>query len=198
MSLLSSQPDAARYYADGYWRPGDLWDAFAARASAAPGRTALIAGERRISYADLARAAAGLSARLAAGSIGPGDVVLLLGRNSVEAAVALLACFHRGAVAAPLPPMFGPQQLAVLSSQAGASAVISFGGDAEHEKCERLSGPVPLVLALRPGDVPGHVAAPGAAAGRRPAGADDLALLLHSSGTTSLPKGIMHSGNTLR
>ena len=197
MPLLSFQPDAARYYAEGYWQTGDLWDTLAAQASATPGKTALIAGERRISYADLASAAVALSARLAAGSIGPGDVVLLLGRNSIEAAVALLACFYRGAVAAPLPPMFGPQQLAALSRQAGASAVISFGGDAEHEQSERLRDQVPLVLALRPGAIPSQAAAE-PAAGQRPAGADDLALLLHSSGTTSLPKGIMHSGNTLR
>jgi acyl-coenzyme A synthetase/AMP-(fatty) acid ligase len=194
MSLLAFQPDAARYYADGSWRAGDLWGEFDAQASAAPGKTALIAGDQRISYAGLERAAVALSARLAAESIGPGDVVLLLGRHCVEAAVALLACFHRGAVAAPLPPMFGAQQLATLSRQADARAVISFGGDAEHEKCERLRDQVPLVLALRPGAIPG----PGPAAGRRQGGADDLALLLHSSGTTSLPKGIMHSHNTLR
>ena len=198
MSLLTFQPDAARYYADGYWRAGDLWGEFAAQASATPGKTALIAGERRISYAALEGAAVALSARLAADSIGPGDVVLLLGRHGVEAAVALLACFHRGAVAAPLPPMFGTRQLAALSRQAGARAVISFGGDAEHEKCARLRDQVPHVLALRPGEIPSQAAGPGTAAGRRQGGADDLALLLHSSGTTSLPKGIMHSGNTLR
>ena len=198
MSLLAFQPDAARYYADGYWRTDDLWDSFAAAASAAPGKTALIADDQQVSYAGLEGAAVALSARLAAESIGPGDVVLLLGRNSVEAAVALLACLHRGAVAAPLPPMFGPQQLAALSRQAGARAVISFGGDTEHEKCELLRDKVPLVLGLRPTAIPGQAAAAEPAAGRRPAGADDLALLLHSSGTTSLPKGIMHSGNTLR
>ena len=198
MSLLTAAPDAARYYADGYWRAGDLWDEFADRATAAPGKTALTVGEQRISYAALAGAAEALSERLAADSVGPGDVVLLLGRHSIEAAVALLACFHRRAVAAPLPPMFGSQQLAALSRQAGARAVISFGGDAEHEKCERLRDQVPLVLTLRPGAITGHRAGPGPAAGRPTGGADDLALLLHSSGTTSLPKGIMHSGNTLR
>jgi acyl-coenzyme A synthetase/AMP-(fatty) acid ligase len=193
MTLLTFQPDAGNYYADGYWRGGDLWDEFAARAGAAPGKTALIAGERRISYAELERAAVALSGRLAAESIAPGDVVLLLGRNGIEAATALLACFHRGAVAAPLPPMFGAQQLAALARQSGARAVISFGGDAEHEKCEELRGQVPLVLALRPDAIGGD--RPGARHRREP---DDLAVLLHSSGTTSLPKGIMHSSNTLR
>jgi len=66
MSLLTFQPDAARYYADGYWRASDLWGEFAAQAGAVPGKTALIAGDRRISYAGLESAAVALSSRLAA------------------------------------------------------------------------------------------------------------------------------------
>ncbi len=201
MSILAFQPDAERYYAEGYWRPGDLWSEFAASASLAPAKNALIAGDRHISYAGLERAAVALSARLAAHSIGAGDVVLLLGRNGIEAAVALLACCHRGAVAAPLPPMFGTQQLAALAGQARARAVISFGTETEHAKCGQLKNQVPVVLALRPGDITG-ASQPGAdhppAGDRSGADADDLAVLLHSSGTTSRPKGIMHSSNTLR
>jgi cyclohexanecarboxylate-CoA ligase len=201
MSILAFQPDAKSYYAKGYWRAGDLWSEFAASASLAPAKNALIAGDRHISYAGLERAAVALSGRLAAHSIGPGDVVLLLGRNGIEAAVALLACWHRGAVAAPLPPMFGAQQLAALAGQADAKAVISFGTETEHAKCGQLKNQVPVVLALRPGDITG-TSQPGAAhppAGDRSAvEADDLAVLLHSSGTTSLPKGIMHSSNTVR
>jgi len=195
-SILAFQPDAERYYAEGYWRPGDLWSEFAASASLAPAKTALIAGDRYISYAGLERAAVSLSGQLAAHSIGPGDVVLLLGRNGIEAAVALLACWHRGAVAAPLPPMFGAQQLAALAGQADAKAVISFGSETEHAKCGQLSSQVPVVLALRPGDITGASQPP--AGERSGVEADDLAALLHSSGTTSLPKGIMHSSNTLR
>lgn len=199
MSILASQPDAGRYYAEGYWRPGDLWFEFAARASLAPAKTALIVGERHISYAGLERAAVTFSGRLAAHSIGPGDVVLLLGRNGIEAAVALLACFHRGAVAGPLPPMFGAQQLAALAGQAGARAVVSFGGETEHAKCEQLRNQIPIVLALRAGDIAGAgYPAESPPGDRSPADADDLAVVLHSSGTTSRPKGIMHSGNTLR
>jgi len=194
--ILAFQPDAGRYYAEGYWRPGDLWSEFAASASVVPAKDALIVGERHISYAGLEAAAVSLSGRLAAHAIGPGDVVLLLGRNGIEAAVALLACLHRRAVAAPLPPMFGARQLAALAGQAGAKAVISFGGETEHAKCGQLSSQVPGVLALRPGDITGASRPP--ATDRPSVNADDLAVLLHSSGTTSLPKGIMHSGNTLR
>jgi acyl-coenzyme A synthetase/AMP-(fatty) acid ligase len=199
MSILAFQPEAGHYYAAGYWRPGDLWSEFAAGASLAPAKTALIVGERHISYAGLERAAVTLSGRLAAHAIGPGDVVLLLGHNGIEAAVALLACFHRGAVAAPLPPMFGARQLAALARQAGARAVVPFGGETEHAKCEQLRNQIPIVLALRSGDITGVGYQAGSPPGdRSPVDADDLAVLLHSSGTTSRPKGIMHSGNTLR
>lgn len=196
MSTLAHQPDAAEYYAKGYWRSGDLWSEFAARAEADPGKTALWLGDRTISYERLERAAIALSSRLAANSVDKGDVVVLLGRNSIEAAVALLACFHRGAVAAPLPPMFGTSQLSALVAQAGAKALVCFGGEREQSKCEALAGEVPFLLALGSGELaqPGDDS-PGA---REAVDADAVAVVLHSSGTTSAPKGVMHSSNTLR
>src|ERR1700694_3862712 len=127
MSTLAFQPDAERYYSQGYWRTGDLWGEFARSASADPAKIALIVEEQSISYSALRRSAVALSARLASAGVRPGDVVLLLGRNSIEAAVGLLACLHRGAVAAPLPPMFGPAQLSALAAQATAEAPLSFG-----------------------------------------------------------------------
>ena len=111
MTTLSFQPEADRYYAEGYWRPGDLWGDFAARARAQPDKVALVLDDRRVTYDELRRAAVALSARLAAGSVQPGDVVILLGRHSIEAAVAMLGCLHRGVVLAPLPPMFNVTQL---------------------------------------------------------------------------------------
>ncbi|HLJ02119.1 MAG TPA: AMP-binding protein [Solirubrobacteraceae bacterium] len=197
MSILAFQPEAERYYAEGFWRSEDLWEVFAAHAGDAPARTALHVGGSHASYGELERAAAALSSRLAAASLQRGDVVVLLGRNSVEAAVALLACFHLGAVAAPLPPMFGAAQLSALAAQANAKAVIGFGGEAEIAKCQALEGQVELVLALRPHDVVELASTP-VVAEHESRGADELALLLHSSGTTSVPKGIMHTSNTLR
>ena len=42
MSTLSFQPEADRYYAQGYWRPGDLWGDFAARAHEQPDKVAAL------------------------------------------------------------------------------------------------------------------------------------------------------------
>ena len=43
--------------------------------------------------------------------------MILLGRHSIEAAVAMLGCLHRGVVLAPLPPMFNETQMAALAEQ---------------------------------------------------------------------------------
>src|SRR5829696_8125322 len=139
MPTLSFQPDAERYYAQGYWRAGDLWGDFASAADAQPEKVALLLDDRRVTYRELRRAAVALSARLGAASVAPGDVVVLLGRHSIEAAVALLGCLHRGVVLAPLPPMFNETQLAALIAQTGATAVVGFGGDKEIAKCHAVA-----------------------------------------------------------
>jgi cyclohexanecarboxylate-CoA ligase len=196
MGALAFQPDAAGYYASGYWRDGDLWDDFSKIAAAQPDKDALRIDERAITYGDLARAAAGLSDRLAAAGTEPGDVVILLGRNSIAAAVSLLACFHRGVIAAPLPPMFGAGQLSALIAQTGTKALLGFGGEAEIAKCEQARDEVPCLIGLHDetiGELASREGAP-----HEPVDSDAVAAVLHSSGTTSVPKGIMHSSNTLR
>jgi acyl-CoA synthetase (AMP-forming)/AMP-acid ligase II len=196
MSTLTHQPEAERYYAEGHWRPGDLWGDFAASAEAAPHKVALVLDDRRITYGDLRRAAIALSSRLAA-SVQPGDVVLLLGRHSIEAAVALLGCLHRGAVLAPLPPMFNVTQLSALAAQTQAKAIVGFGGEKEIAKCEQVAPLLEQLITLLPGTLD-ELIAEDAADERSDRGADDIAMVMHSSGTTSAPKGIVHSSNTLR
>jgi cyclohexanecarboxylate-CoA ligase len=197
MSTLSFQPDADRYYAQGYWRSGDLWGDFAARAAEHPDKVALLLDDRRITYAELRRAAVALSARLAAGGVQPGDVVLLLGRHSIEAAVAMLGCLHRGVVLAPLPPMFNGTQLATLAEQTRATALVGFGGEKEIAKCEQSASLVDQLFILLP-ETLDELIAEEAADVRSERRADDIAIVLHSSGTTATPKGIVHSSNTLR
>ncbi|MEA2142244.1 MAG: acyl-CoA synthetase, partial [Solirubrobacteraceae bacterium] len=197
MSTLSFQPDADRFYAEGHWREGDLWDDFASWAREQPGKDVLILEDRRITYDELRRAAVALSARLAAASVDPGDAVVLLGRHSIEAAVAVLGCLHRGVVLAPLPPMFNTTQLSALAGHMGAKAIVCFGGDAEIAKCEQVAPEVERLFVLRPSDVD-ELIGEEADDTRTARAADEAAIVMHSSGTTSTPKGIVHSSNTLR
>ena len=198
MPTLTFQPEADRYYAEGYWRDGDLWSDFARRAEANPEKPALILDDRTFTFDQLRRAAVGVSVRLAEGGVEPGDVVILLGRHSIEAAVAMLGCMHRGVVIAPLPPMFNETQLSALIAQTRATALLGFGGEQgtrqvssrspTRSRCSCPSSPNSSTawprMTRRTSMSPRH--------------GDDLAMVLHSSGTTSTPKGIAHSNNTLR
>ena len=197
MSTLTFQPEADRYYAEGYWRDGDLWSDFARRAAENPEKPALILDDRTFTFDQLRRAAAGVSLRLAEGGVKAGDVVILLGRHSIEAAVAMLGCMHRGVVIAPLPPMFNETQLSALIAQTGATALLGFGGAKEQAKCERVADQVRLFFPIEP-DLVDRLAQDDPPDEHVARHADDLAMVLHSSGTTSTPKGIAHSNNTLR
>ena len=197
MPTLRFQPEADRYYAEGYWRDGDLWSDFARRAEENPQKPALILDDRVFTFDRLRRAAVGVSVRLAEGGVEPGDVVILLGRHSIEAAVAMLGCMHRGVVIAPLPPMFNEKQLSALIAQTDANALLGFGGDKELAKCRQVADQVPLFLAVAP-ELVDRLAEDGHPEEHVLRHGDDLAMVLHSSGTTSTPKGISHSNNTLR
>jgi acyl-CoA synthetase (AMP-forming)/AMP-acid ligase II len=198
MSTLSFQPEADRFYAEGWWRSGDLWEEFAARAAETPDKPALILEDRDVTYAQLRRAALALSARLDALAVRPGDPVVLFGRHSVEAVIALLGSLHRGLVLAPLPPMFSVAQLSALAAQMRARGIVCFGGEKEIAKAELAAGELDFVLALDAGALD-ELLAQDAPAGRpAPGDADATAMVLHSSGTTATPKGIVHSANTLR
>jgi cyclohexanecarboxylate-CoA ligase len=197
MPTLKFQPEADRYYAERYWRDGDMWTDFARRTEENPEKLAVILDDRTFTFDQLRRAAVGISVRLAEGGVQPGDIVILLGRHSIEAAVAMLGCMHRGVVIAPLPPMFNETQLSALIAQTGATALLGFGGDKELAKCQRVADEIPLFLAIEP-DLVDRLAQGNPPDAHVPRHGDDLAMVLHSSGTTSTPKGISHSNNTLR
>jgi acyl-coenzyme A synthetase/AMP-(fatty) acid ligase len=197
MITRAHDPEAATYYAQGYWRREDLWSDFEAVVAARPDKPALICGDATLTFEELRHAAAALSARLTGEGIAPGDVVGLCGRHSIEAVIALMACFRHGAVLAPVPPMFSEQQLGSLMTQCGARALIGFGGEASIAKCQAAGGRGLRVLGVAADDVPQLLAAPAPGA-RADVDPDAMAVVLLSSGTTSTPKGIMHSTNTVR
>lgn len=197
MPTRTHEPESATYYRLGFWRREDLWQDFDARASAVPDKPALICGENTLTFGQLRRAATALSARLADGGVAPEDVIGLCGRHSIEAVVALMACFHRGAAVALFPPMFGEQQLRALLDQCSARALIGFGSEASRDKCRRLADAVPQVISVEPSDVSSLLAWEGDAA-HEPVDPDGHAVILFSSGTTSTAKGVIHSTNTVR
>jgi acyl-coenzyme A synthetase/AMP-(fatty) acid ligase len=193
----TDEPEARRYYEQGFWRSDDMWKDSDAVASVRPRKPALVCGESSLTFGELRQAAVALSERLAREGVEAGDVVALTGRHSIEAVIALLACVHRGVVLALLPPMFSEQQIRTLMSQCSARALLGFGGEATAAKCRAVADGVPLVVTVDAGDIPGLLSEQ-VESTREPMDPDVMAIILLSSGTTSTPKGVVHSTNTIR
>jgi len=124
----------------------------------------------------------------------PGDRVVLLAENDAHWCAAFLGILRLGAMAVPLDTAFKPRQIATLLQDSGSGhALVGPAYLPAVREAETLSGSEIEVLLLR-GD-----------AGMRPtrippcpATADDPAVILYTSGTTSDPKGVVLThGNLL-
>ncbi len=148
----------------------------------APDRTALIDGNRTMTFAELAeaidRAGAWLRERTA-----PGDRVALLGANSIDYVVWLYAIPAAGRIAVPLNTRLANPELARLLEAAGASLLL------RDRLMEERSFPIPTEALAGP-----PVGDP--LAGESDAERSGVAWLIFTSGTTGRPKGAMltHEG----
>lgn len=180
-----------------------LAEAMATRAAAVE---AIIDGATRLTHADLhdrvVRAATGLAAL----GIRSGDVVAYQLPNWWEAAVTFLSTIRLGAIALPLPLTFREHELALVFAQAAPRAVVipeEFRGFDHAALFARLDASCPEHVIVARGrahsfafDALLHEAT--ASAPRIvPPNPSDLAMVMYTSGTTSAPKGVLHSHATL-
>lgn len=197
----------ASYYRQGYWRHGDIWSSVCEVTARHPRKTALIDTERSLTFQQVFDGASRLASAMHAHGVGAGDLVLIQGRNSVDAALAMLACACLGAVMAPIPPMFSATQIGAICGHADARMMIALGDAKEVARAiEGLRLAATRTTVVVPDDCLGatdalvwsHLLAGNAAWQHLPGDAEALALLVYSSGTTGTPKGVMHSANTVR
>jgi acyl-CoA synthetase (AMP-forming)/AMP-acid ligase II len=126
--------------------------------------------------------------------IGRGDRVALVLPNGPEAACAFV-CIACGATTAPLNPAYKAEEFAFYLSDLNASAlVVQAGAETPAREAAaakgipvvelepRADGPAGAFVLRPPPGLVGQAARPGEAA------AEDIALVLHTSGTTSRPK----------
>ncbi|MGA8259219.1 MAG: acyl--CoA ligase [Arenicellales bacterium] len=154
---------------------------------------ALLAPERPpLDFAGLRRQCARTVESLNALGIGRGDRVGIVLSNGPEMAGSFLAVAH-AATTAPLNPAYRRSELEFYLSDIGARAVVvEQDGDTPARQAARTLGIAVLELHHSPDDPAGvfeldgpHL---GSAARTGHAAADDIALILHTSGTTSRPK----------
>ncbi len=162
---------------------------------------ALVDGSRSLTYRELEARIGELAAELLALGLGSGDTVVACMRNRLELVVAYLAVQRIGAVHAPVNFRLSPSELQHCVDLVRPAAILfdsesvsSPGASLELDSACRLcldygSGERPLrvVGGSEPPKQP--AAAPVTVAPR----AEDLSLVLFTSGTTGKPKGVSRS-----
>ena len=148
-----------------------------------PDAVAVIAGDRRLSFAELDARANQFAHRLAAFGAGPGQTVGVLLDRSPDLVACLLGIWRTGAAYVPLDPTYPVDRLAFMLTDTGTTTVVT-----ETANRDRL--PTGSRLLLIDEDEP---------LGRAPRTAppvadrqlDDLAYVIYTSGSTGTPKGVL-------
>jgi acyl-CoA synthetase (AMP-forming)/AMP-acid ligase II len=171
-------------------RPTTLLELLAVGLDAAPAIGA--PGSTDLTHAGLRSAVAETAAALRAGGLTPADRVAIILPNGPEMAVVFLAVAST-ATAAPLNPGYKPEEVEFYLTDLGARALIVHdGGDSPAAEVARRLGVAVLPLRPTPEVGAGRFVLDTRALAGPPSdglpGADDTALVLHTSGTTSRPK----------
>ncbi|BCO98704.1 AMP-binding protein [Mycobacterium intracellulare] len=151
--------------------------------------------------------AVALAASLQRLGVRDGDAVAVQLTNRVECAVAYQAVLLCGAVLVPIVHIYGMAEVAFVLDQSAAKVLIMperHGSIVYSKRLQDLSRIDSLqhVVMLDAESGEGYLAwsqlDTSAARYRRPAvAADDICLLLYTSGTASAPKGVQHTHNTV-
>ncbi|HEY1969638.1 MAG TPA: AMP-binding protein [Pseudonocardia sp.] len=178
------------------------------RAARRDDRVALTQGDTALTYRRLRERVDRAAGFLTASGIGPGDVVCWQTPNWWEAYVLALAIWQVGAISNPVVPFYRENELRHITAELRPDAVICAGQVRGHHGAELMQqvldevGVAPRARIVVRGSLPswtpaqeafGHPAAPEIA----PLDPDAPCLVLYTSGTTSAPKGAVHSSRTL-
>jgi len=212
---------AAAYVAKGWWGTDTLAQVVARHAAAKPDAPAFIvpagAGDpgpdRVFTWADYHRRTSQLAAILAAAGLQPGDRVGVLLPDGPEVHMALMAPSKAGLVVVGIGHRAGDAELRHLLGRTKAVALITHaerGGRSATELVADMGqgdlaglrsvvipdGPLEdgVFVDGQPVDVPTPEAAEAAIAGRA-LGPDDIFMFNSTSGTTGLPKCVVHTEN---
>lgn len=172
----------ARYRADGLWSAAPL-DVVRIAAARHPDHQAVVARGAELTYAELDARIDGAAAALTSAGVGVGTPVVIVVGNDPASVIAVHAAVRVDAVVLLVPRSAGPAGVADIVTRTGArhGAAPAWNGAGDVElnwiDVEHTTAAAEPARSTRPADAPSFV--------------------LFTSGTTSKPKGVIHSLSTL-
>jgi amino acid adenylation domain-containing protein len=174
-----------------YDEPDCLHEMVAATARRSPTAIAVSFNDREMTYAELDRRADALAHRLQRRGVGPDSVVAVFLDRSEDLVVALLGVLKAGGAFMPLDPAQPTNRItAMLTGAPGVPVCVT-----HRRHLERLAGFAGHRLCL---DLPSTAVADDAVAGPAGTTSASLAYVIHTSGSTGVPKAALNTHGGIR
>ena len=200
-----------RFVEAGLWLDRTLQSCFDETAQRMPEHVAIVAGERRISFADWADEARRVAAGLVRLGVRKGDIVTVQLPNWPELCVLQIALARIGAVIQPMHMVYREREIESMLGFCDSRAVILAGSHQGFDHAAAVAGmrarlpELAQVITVR-ADAGGDATYESLLASdagldayleASAIGADDVFYLNFTSGTEGAPKGFLHTHNTL-